>query len=80
MGGSGDGYGPESIVHSTTSDDDLVLFDDINVVLSEERSTVIITKLSKRDKSTCLEVVKHKGSLGSGRKMRRERELANHGG
>ena len=47
--GGGDGNGPESIVHATACDDDLVVLDDTDVVLSEESDAIIVTKLGKGD-------------------------------
>lgn len=80
MGWRGDGYGPKSIVHSTTSDDDLVIFNDLDVVLCEEGNAVIITELCERDQRARLELIKHKSSLGCGGKARRQVELAGHAG
>ncbi len=40
-----DGDRPQSIVHAASSDDDVVVFEDLDVVLGEERSAVIVTEL-----------------------------------
>ena len=66
MGWRGDGNGPESIEHAATSDDDMVVLDDLDIVLAKERSTIIVAELGKRDESACLEIIEHESSLGSG--------------
>ena len=58
--------GPESIVHATACDDDMVILDDFDIVLGEECCAVVIAELSKRDKCASLQIVKNKSSLGSG--------------
>jgi hypothetical protein len=53
----GDGNGPESIIHATACDDDMVVLDDLDIVLREESGTVVITELGKGDKCASLEFV-----------------------
>jgi hypothetical protein len=38
-----DGNGPESIVHATASDDDMIVLDDLDIILGEEGNTIIVT-------------------------------------
>ena len=65
-----DWNGPESIVHPTTCNDDIVVFDDLDIVLGEESNAIIVTELGQGDEGTSLELIKHKCRLGSGREMR----------
>jgi hypothetical protein len=76
----GDGDGPESIRHATTSDDDVVIFYDFDSVLAKECSTIIITELGKRDESASPEIIEDESSLGSGGQVWGEGKVAGDSG
>ena len=47
MGGWRDRYGPQAIGHSTSSNDYTVILDDLDMVLGEKGSAIIIAELGK---------------------------------
>ena len=58
-----DGDGPKPIGHANTSDDDVIVLENLDIKFCEECNAVIITELRKRNESTCLQVVQEKGGL-----------------
>ena len=60
---------PKSVgLISRPSDDDLAVFEDFEVVLSEEGDAIIVAEFSNGDEGACLEVVKDVSCLCIGGK------------
>jgi hypothetical protein len=62
-GGDIKGNGPEPVGCTCASDENCVLFDDLDIVLGEECNTIVIAELSQGYKSTGLEIIEDKSRL-----------------
>ena len=58
------------------SDDDLIVFEDADIVLGEDGQAIIIAELGERDESASFEVVKFKSLLCNVTEMLGKREFA----
>ena len=65
---------PETVGGASASDNDSILFKDLDIELGEDGNAVIIAKLGEGDERSSTQIVKDEGRLRRRAEMRRERK------
>jgi hypothetical protein len=71
---------PESVIHSNSSDDDLIVFQNLDIVLREDGETVIIADFREQNQHAGFELTEFKCVLSLMTEVLRERKRALDGG
>jgi hypothetical protein len=71
---------PETVGGASASDNDSILFKNLDIELGEDGNAVIIAKLGEGDERSSTQIVKDEGGLRRRAEMRRERKETTKGG